>query len=419
MFTRRRFLIRTLQGSSLVAFGSLVPQFVLRTALAAEPGKDNILVVVEMSGGNDGLNTVIPYADDLYHKARPTLRQTKNVVVRLDDHVGLNSGMQGMRPLWEQGHLAVVQGVGYPNPNRSHFEAMDIWQSADPKGLVRTGWLGRATAEMKNTSGGIPILHLGPNRLPLALTGAPGGGAVSVNDKNDFRLDMAGGEEDRQPARRRLLEDLAALPRSEQKRGEATADDFTAFVQRRQVQTLTAVETLRGLLEGPNAIPRQNGGLMQKLLLIAGLIQKGFGTRIFYANLDGFDTHASQGPAHAKLLGELADSVNAFFQALQKSGHANRVRLMTFSEFGRRVQENGSQGTDHGAASCLFLAGPSVKGGVVGKHPSLSDLDAGDLKFHTDFRRIYATLLDGWLGCDSKSVLGAKWDHMKELESKS
>src|SRR5262249_43293939 len=152
-------------------------QFVSRTAQAAAPGKDNILVVLEMTGGNDGLNTVIPYADDLYHKARPTLRRTKNAVIRLDDHVGLHSDMQGFRALWDQGQLAVLQGVGYPNPERSHFEAMDIWQSADPRRIVTTGWLGRATVEMKDGSGGVPILHVGPRGLPLALTGTAGGGA--------------------------------------------------------------------------------------------------------------------------------------------------------------------------------------------------------------------------------------------------
>jgi uncharacterized protein (DUF1501 family) len=413
MLTRRQLLTRTLQGSSLVALGSVIPQFVARTALAASPGKDTILVVLEMTGGNDGLNTVIPYADDLYHKVRPTLRQTKDVVVRLDDHVGLNSGMQGFRPLWERGHLAVMQGVGYPNPDRSHFEAMDIWQSGDPKRAINTGWLGRAAVEMNDTGGGVSILHLGANRLPLALTGAPGGGAVSVNDQNSFRLEMGGGKAGQQTARRRLLEELA-------KPGKTGDADLVSFAQRRQVQTLTAVENLRELLEGPNALRRWGGGgLSQKLQLIAGLIARGFGTRIFYANLDGFDTHADQGPAHKILLADLADSVNSFFQTLKTTGHDGRVRLMTFSEFGRRVQENNSRGTDHGAASCLFVAGPSVKGGVVGKHPSLADLDAGDLKFHTDFRRIYATQLDSWLGCDSKAVLGAKWDHVKELESRS
>ena len=154
----------------------MVPQFVARTAHAAAPGKDNILVVLEMTGGNDGLNTVIPYADDLYHKARPTLRQTKDEVIRLDDHVGLHSGMRGFRPMWEQGQLAVVQGVGYPNPERSHFEAMDIWQSADPRGTITTGWLGRAAVESDDHSGGVPILHIGPSRLPLAVPGRRGAG---------------------------------------------------------------------------------------------------------------------------------------------------------------------------------------------------------------------------------------------------
>jgi uncharacterized protein (DUF1501 family) len=383
-----------------------VPEFVSRTASAAAVGKDNILVVLEMTGGNDGLNTVIPYADDLYHKARPTLRQTKDEVFRLDDHVGLNSGMRTFRTMWEQGQLAVLQGVGYPNPERSHFEAMDIWQSADPARAITTGWLGRAAAETDNHSGGVPIVHMGASRLPLAVSGAPGGGAVTVAGKNSFHLDLGGGEARQHRARRKLLEGLAA-PNS-----AAASDDLVSFVQRRQVQTLTAVEQLHELLEGRIGVTGQLDSLGQRLQLIAGLIAKGFGTRIFYVSLDGFDTHASQATAHSNLLGELAGSIVGFFQTLTTTGHAARVRVMTFSEFGRRVQENGSRGTDHGAASCMFLAGQSVKGGVIGKHPSLADLDSGDLKFHTDFRRVYATQLDDWLGCDSKAVLGARWDHI-------
>ncbi len=209
MLNRRQFLTHTLKGSSLVALNAMVPQFVSRTAQAAVPGKDNILVVLELTGGNDGLNTVIPYADDLYHKARPTLRQTKDVVIRLDDHVGLHSGMQGFRPMWEQGQLAVVQGVGYPNPERSHFESMDIWQSADPRGTTKTGWLGRAAVESDNRSGGVPILHIGANHLPLALQGPPGGGAVTINSKDSFRLELRGGKFGQKKVRRRLLEELA------------------------------------------------------------------------------------------------------------------------------------------------------------------------------------------------------------------
>jgi uncharacterized protein (DUF1501 family) len=409
MVSRRQFLTRTLQGSSLVALGHVVPGFVARTAQAAAPGKDTILVVVEMTGGNDGLNTVIPYADDLYHKARPTLRQTKNQVIRLNDEVGLHSGMARLRAMWDEGHLAVLQGIGYPNPDRSHFEAMDIWHTADPKRATPTGWLGRAAVGMENPSGGLPILHVGPGKSPLAASGAPGGGAVSIGDQNSFRLDLGKAGSDREKDRRKLLADLST---------PATAsgpDDLMNFVQRRQVQTLTAVEDLRQLLEGPNAVRGFGGGLQQKLQLVAGLIARGFGTRIFYVTIDGFDTHADQGPAHQRLLADLADAVAGFFDVLKGNKDDARVRVMTFSEFGRRTQENSSRGTDHGAASCLFVAGPSVKGCVAGKHPSLADLDAGDLKFHTDFRRVYATLLDGWLGCKSEDVLGAKWDHVPEL----
>jgi uncharacterized protein (DUF1501 family) len=415
MLNRRQFLNRTLQTSSLIALGSIVPEFIAGTARAAAPGKDTILVVVELTGGNDGLNTVVPYADDLYHKARPTLRFTKENVLRLDDHVGLNPSMNGLHQLWGQGQIAVVQGVGYPNPDRSHFEAMDIWQSADPKRSIKSGWLGRAVGDLGDRAGNLPIVHVGPTRLPLALQGAPGG-AISINNNHPFRLELGGGTVASHKARRRLLEGLSQSP--------AEDTDMLGFVQRRQLQTLTSVERLREVLESGALMPtpaRGNavfGNLSAKLSLMAGLIAKDFGTRIFYAALDGFDTHASQAATHNQLLGELAQSVQTFFQTLKTTGHDKRVVLMTFSEFGRRVQENGSKGTDHGAGSCLFVVGPAIQGKVVGKHPSLADLDSGDLRHQFDFRSVYATLLDTWLGCDSRIVLGAKWDHVEALKAK-
>ena len=411
MLTRRQLLTQALRGSSLVALGSVVPGFVAATARAAAPGKENILVVLELTGGNDGLNTVIPYADDLYHNARPTLRKTKEQVLRLDDHVGLHPALQGMKTLWDDRRLAVVQGVGYPNPDRSHFESMDIWHLADPGRTAKTGWLGRATVEMENRAGGVPILHVGQGKLPLAASGAPGAGGVSVGDQNSFRLEFGSASSTRDKPRRQLIADVST-PMT-----DANEGDLLDFVQRRQVQTLTAVENLRELLDGPNRARGFGGGLLQKLQLIAGLIGRGFGTRIFYVTLEGFDTHSDQAPAHQKLLAELGDSVGEFFRELKETGHADRVRLMTFSEFGRRVRENGSRGTDHGAAACLFVAGAGMKAGVVGKHPSLADLGDDDLKYHTDFRRVYASLLDGWLHCDSKAVLGSKWDPIAELST--
>ncbi len=186
MFTRRQFLTRTLQGSSLLALGSVVPEFIANTARAAEKGKDTVLVVIEMTGGNDGLNTVIPYTDDLYHKYRPTLGYKKDQVVKLNDRLGLNPGMGGFQQLWNQGQLAVVQGVGYPNPDRSHFESMDIWQTADPRRNIKTGWLGRSVNELQGQGGFVPILHIGGGRQPPAIQGTPGG-AVSINDRQNFQ----------------------------------------------------------------------------------------------------------------------------------------------------------------------------------------------------------------------------------------
>src|SRR5947209_7507181 len=205
MFTRRQFLTRTLQGSSLVALGALVPQFVARTAQAAVPGKDNILVVLEMTGGNDGLNTVIPYADDLYHKARPTLHFTKQQVVRVNDTIGLHPGMRSFEQLLQKGQLALIQGVGYPNPDRSHFESMDIWQSADVKRQVESGWIGRSVPDLQDRRGNVPVMQIGVSRLPLALRGAPGG-VVSIHNSQSYQLDLGNGPAPQQKARRQLME---------------------------------------------------------------------------------------------------------------------------------------------------------------------------------------------------------------------
>ena len=418
MFTRRQFLTRTLQGSSLLAFGSVVPEFLANTARAAEKGKDTVLVVIELNGGNDGLNTVIPYADDLYQKYRPTLRYGKDQVVRLNDQLGLNPGMGSFRQLWDQGQLAVVQGVGYPNPDRSHFESMDIWQTADPRRNIKSGWLGRSVNELQGQGGFVPIVHIGSDRQPPAVQGTPGG-AVSINNRQPFRLELGGGTVARRNARRKLLEELSAPEKGE------NADDILQFVRLRQLRTMTSVERLQELLSRqraqPNTLfgpdgPYQANSLPVQLQLVANLIITGFGTRIFYVMLSGFDTHVTQSDTHRKLLAQVADGIANMFNTLKNGGHDKRVLVMTFSEFGRRVQENDSKGTDHGAASCLFVAGPALKGGVVGEHPSLKDLDSGDLKYAVDFRRVYATLLDDWLHCDSKAVLGDKFESLDGLK---
>jgi uncharacterized protein (DUF1501 family) len=413
MFTRRQFLTRSLQGASLLALAPAVPQFLANTARAAEVGKDTVLVVIELSGGNDGLNTVIPYADDNYQKARNTLRHNKDQVVKINDVIGLNPGMRSLDAMLKRGEVAIVQGVGYPNPDRSHFESMDIWQSADPKRKTRSGWIARGATDLTDKRGNVPIMQIGQKELPLALQGAPGS-VVSINDQRAYRLDIGAGDATHLKAKRKLLEEVA--------KPDESSDDLLQFVRRRQVQTYTTLDKIQEVLESPATPNRGFGGgnLAAKLLLVARLIEKGFGTRVFYVNLDGFDTHANQAAMHQQLLQELADSLTNFFQMLQQQGHDKRVLAMTFSEFGRRVNENGSKGTDHGSGSCLFVVGPGVKGGPVNAHPSLKpeDLASGDVKFNIDFRRVYATLLDRWLGCDSKVVLAGEFPHLELLKAK-
>jgi uncharacterized protein (DUF1501 family) len=415
MFTRRDFLTRTLGGSSLLAVGGIVPEFLARTAAAdAQKGKDTVLVVVELTGGNDGLNTVAPYADDLYHKARPTLAFSKKEVLKLDDTVGLHPKLTEMKRLFDEKKLAVVQGVGYPNPDRSHFESMDIWQLADPKRIQVSGWLARSVTGMSVKEAGVPGMYVGEGGMPLALQGADGG-VISLADRASFRLQLSGNAK----PRRALIEDLnAADPNS----------DLAAFVRKRQLQTYTSLQKIEEALKGTggNNPPNRRGAdannpdadlktLQGKLGLIGRLIQKGLGTRVYYASINGFDTHSQQADVHADLLQEVSQAIGTFFGPL--GSDADRVCVMTYSEFGRRVKENGSRGTDHGSGSCLFVAGPKVQGGVVGKHPSLSDLTDGDLKYHTDFRRVYATLLDKWLGVESRGVLGDTFEHLPLIKA--
>ncbi len=438
MLSRRQFMELNLKGSSLLALGATVPSFLARTAQAAEVDKEHVLVVVELTGGNDGLNTVIPYADDEYYKARPTLGIEKKSVLKLNDDVGLHPALEGLKDLYDEGSLSVVQGIGYPNPNRSHFESMDIWHSADPRRKNRTGWLGRSLNQLTEAGGGIPAFHIAKDQLPLALKGSATG-IPTLHPDREFGLQLGGAsgrnvgarirdgellKRGRQSAaveeRKKLIRELTELPSD-------SSNDLLKFVQRTSVQTYSTIDRLNKIVKGfekPQGEFEFRGagkygyvreGLAYELQLVARMIEAGFGTRIFYVSLDGFDTHSDQADAHRELLKTLGDSVAGFYQQLKSSGHDKRVVLMTFSEFGRRVRENGSKGTDHGAASCLFVAGPAVKEGVVGAHPGLAanELSGGDPKYHTDFRRVYATVLEKWLECDGTEVLGQRFDHVK------
>jgi four helix bundle protein len=411
---RRRFLKSSLAASTLVSMGArTIPGFLSRTAEAAGASRpnDRILVVVQLLGGNDGLNTVVPHGLDGYANARRALRLPAGQLHKITKEIGLHPSMGRMSKLLEDGRLAVVQGVGYPNPDRSHFRSMEIWETARVEtGALETGWLGRAIDAAPAKPGeDARALHVGGRSLPLALK-AKRTEVPSLESLEQYRLRLEGASGDRR-ASRDALDHLARIDRGD--------DPLLGFMRR---STLTAYESSKRLEQvvkpsGGSKYP--SFGLARRLELVAQIIKAGFGTRVFYTSLDGFDTHANQLGTHAALLNELSDSVGAFHADLASAGQADRVALMTFSEFGRRVKENASQGTDHGAAAPVFLVGPVAKPGLVGAHPSLESLDDGDLIHHTDFRRVYAALLERWLGCPSALVLGTGFEPVELFGKKA
>ncbi len=409
MSSSRRDFFRT---SALLGFGASLPSFLGRTAYAApelkEKGaKDTILVVVQLTGGNDGLNTVIPYANEDYAKLRPTIGIKKSEVKKLNDSLGLHPAMAGFAELFEDKALCVVQGVGYPNPDQSHFRSMDIWHAASTAANPTEGWLGRAFKEKA-----VPGFHLGDSAKessPLALAGAPAR-IPSIGSLDDFRLKTSATDAADQAKQKKLIEEVSSG-------GNSSQPDLLDFVRRTATTTYSSTEKLAQL--GKNYVPKvtyPTTALASRLKLAAQLIDGGVGARLFYVSIDGFDTHAGQGGAtgsHATLLETVSAAINAFFQDVSKRGHRDRVCVMTFSEFGRRAKENGSNGTDHGSGAPMFLVGGKVKPGIVGEHPSLTKLDDGNLIHSTDFRSVYAAVLDNWLGVDPVKVLGKGFDPAK------
>src|SRR5258708_2686660 len=378
---RRYFLKASLTGGSLATLGLTVPGFLARTAHAApssdKPGsKDTILVVIQLTGGNDGLNTVIPFNDELYPKYRPTLKLAKSQVKKLNDTVGLHPQLDGLAGLLQENALCVVQGVGYPNPDQSHFRSMDIWQAASTDKELTEGWLGKA---LKKLPPAMPSFHLSANNetTPLALTGAPVR-VPSITSLADFQLktEAASGAEKRD--QRAIIEGTAKPMGDRDPKG--TQPGLLDFVRRTAANTYDSSKRLQEIAKNyqPKA-PYPQTPLANKLKLAAQLVDADLGARLFYVSIDGFDTHANQQQAHANLLQQVSQAMTAFYKDLSARGHKDRVLLMTFSEFGRRAKENGSKGTDHGSAAPMFLVGGKVKPGVVGAHPSLEKLQRGNL----------------------------------------
>ena len=401
MNTRRRFIQSSLGSTALISLSGGVPSILLSASRETQAKRDErILVVVQLSGGNDGLNTLVPYGDDQYYKNRFTLAINKNAVLKIDDYAGLHPSMTACAGLLQKQKMAVVQGVGYPNPNRSHFESMDLWHTAHGKSSgFQTGWLGRCVEESYNSIS-MPAIHLGFNQQPLALAtrSIP---VPSIRTLDRFKLDAAADQQ------------LANKIKAANQTKRIGDNPLLGFLHQSNEVALTASERLSSIVDSKDSNRFPNTGLGRKLRGVAQLIDADLPTRIYYVTLDGFDTHANQSEAHASLLGEFSAAVGAFFDELKQQGNEKRVALMSFSEFGRRVRENASRGTDHGTAGPMFLIGDSVNPGILGERPSLAKLKDGDLQHTVDYRSVYAGILEQWLKVDSTKVLNKKHASIK------
>ena len=433
LHTRRRFIRTSVLGAAATW---TIPMFVEKTfgALNSQAaasstqtltGKDNpILVVLQLAGGNDGLNTVVPFADDAYYRARPRLGIPANNVLKLNDYAGLNGRLAGFKSLFDEGHLALVQGVGYPNPNRSHFRSTEIWQTgSDAERNVSEGWIGRYFDSC--CSGADPTVGVAiGDEMPQAFTAKtptgvtftqpeqfryrpsqPGRGGRMSAEELFFRQLTASAEMDDSADAPQDGASIGNLPGSI--KSETGALDFLRRTALDAQLSSDKILAIAGKYKSTVSYP--SGPLGSALSIIARMIAGGLPTRVYYASQGGFDTHAGQMNAHERLMTVLNDAVAAFVSDLKQQGNFDRVLLMTFSEFGRRVAENANGGTDHGTAAPMFLVGGGVKAGTFGKYPSLTDLDRGDLKFQTDFRSVYGTILEHWLKAPSEIVLGRKF----------
>ena len=388
--TRRQFLVGGVRLSAVLPLCSSMG----RSTRGDGDPEGNVLVVLQLTGGNDGLNMVVPRDQDAYFRLRPTLALPANALHALDDRFGWHPKMPGLARLHEEGRVAVVHGVGYPRADRSHFRSMEIWHTAapdeaDPRPI---GWMGRLADQIaRHRPGSMPALHVGAGDLPLALY-ARDSFAPSARDEAGFRLR---GDATFADARDALLDDARDA------KGEL------AFLREAARSSYAAAARMSELAGRESPVEYPGGELARRLRLVARLVAGGFDTRLFHVELGGFDTHARQGPAHAALLEELSKAVTAFQRDLQHAGVAGRVVTLVFSEFGRRVAENGSKGTDHGAAAPVLLVGDAVRGGMHGTPPDLGHLADGDVPYGVDFRSVYTDLERAWMGLVPSTSLPA------------
>jgi uncharacterized protein (DUF1501 family) len=365
------------------------------TREAVEQAKDappKALLLLELSGGNDGLSCIVPWADDLYHGARARTGHKADTVKKIDDYRGFHFALANMQAQWNEGKLAIVEGCGYDDPNHSHFTSQDIWHTARHTGRASgDGWIGRLMAEMHPQDKEVPhMVHVGQS-LPYSLKS--GSHAVVCLDQPPPYRWAAGGDDIareggmRRPEAGHPLEQIRSVVRNAQASSSA--------IRRAAAEYKPRVE-----------YPKHDLG--QDMQTAAALLQSRLGVTVMSVTHHGYDTHANQVYRHDKLMQELDGALGAFLADVRGTPSGDNIAILVFSEFGRRVPDNASMGTDHGTAGPMFLLGSPVKGGLHGKHPSLADLVDGDLKHTTDFRRVYASVLDGWFGVPNERVLGAR-----------
>ncbi len=392
----------------MIAVGLMTPSWLssiahadlLRQTKGGKIDPDCVLVVCDLRGGNDGLNTVIPWSNSRYYQLRPNLAIKEADVLKIDEKLGFHPSLSGLAGLYKQKKVAVIQNVGYPNKNRSHFKSMEIWQSASPECKLPRGWIGRHFDIASATQKLSPVAALGlSTEKPLALDGA-----VASIPCFASLTDIQGMVGD--PDAERMLRQIQGDPMMGSK--------DTQIVQAASKSALDAMATLRDKLSG--FAPKQTYGtdrFGQGFKQIAQLVATSPQTRVIYFSTGGFDTHANQAKTHGDLLKGFGDAIAAFQAEMEALGRDKKVVVLVFSEFGRRSYENASGGTDHGAAAPMFLVGSRVKGGLYGPLPDLQNLEDGDLRFAVDFRQVYATVLDDWLGAnDSSAVLAGKFESL-------
>ncbi|HEY1867278.1 MAG TPA: DUF1501 domain-containing protein [Candidatus Cybelea sp.] len=404
---RKNFFLGAASGLAVVATREHVFARALSQApLPGLPGSDKrCLVLINLFGGNDGLNCIVPHGDDRYYRLRPGLAIDRKEVLAIDARVGLNPGMRSLKSLYDRRMVAIVQGVGYPNPDHSHFRSTEIWQTAAPDRYEHTGWLGRyfddaapaspsGATRGDNLFKGVAISRVLPEALVSSRTdipAIPGLGSYSM---------MA----DRNAAARDAFSRQAhdnALP---------FASPYLAHVMAIEGDAQRSSEELPRLVAG--YVPKAaypSTGIGRSLALAAQIAGSNLGTRVIYVEHGSFDTHASQRQTQDRLLAQFSDAIAAFYADLAAHGNDRNVLTLTFSEFGRRIEENGNRGTDHGEASPLFLIGGGVRGGLYGTMPDLGATNMGNVRFSVDFRSVYATVLERWLGRPSATVLNGEF----------